>query len=114
MRRLHTDPNLYFRRLIPVVRAPERPAPAGLFSVQGGLIDELVEKVDLASIMAFDEDLAAFRTRFAASEGNFHAQDYLAALLESDGFKVEREEHFIGDLYRLSTDGDMIARAGGG
>ncbi|HUT98450.1 MAG TPA: M28 family peptidase [bacterium] len=111
--RLCGDPNLYFRELMPVVRAPERPTPAGFFTVQGGLTDELVEEVDLASIMAFDEDLAAFRTRYATSDGNFQAQDYLAFLLEEYGYEVERESAFFGDLYHLSADGDLIAMAGG-
>jgi hypothetical protein len=111
--RLCGDPNLYFRRLMPVVRAPERPVPAGLFSVEGGLIEELVEEVDLASIMAYDEDLTAFRTRYATSDGNLQAQDYLAALLEEYGYDVEREKGFYGSLYHLAGDGDLVALTGG-
>ncbi|MCX7021734.1 MAG: M28 family peptidase [bacterium] len=111
--RLCGDPNLYFRRLMPVVRAPERPMPPGLFSVEGGLINELVEEVDLASIMAFDEDLAAFRTRYTTSEGNFQAQDYLAALLEEYGYEVEMDKRLFGPLSRFSVDDELVAMAGG-
>jgi hypothetical protein len=114
MLRLCADPNLYYRRLVPVVRAPERPSPPGFFTVPGGLVDEVVEEVDLASIMAFDGDLSAFRTRYTTSGGNIRSQDYLAVLLEEYGYEVEREEGFLGTLYHFSTDGELIAMGGGG
>ncbi len=110
---LSGDPNLYFRRLLPVVRAPEPTAPAGLFSVESGLIEEVVERVELESIMAFNYDLTAFRTRYAASEGNLQSQDYLSALLEGYGFEVEVEKNFLGSLYHLSADGELISMVGG-
>jgi hypothetical protein len=113
MLRLCADPNLYFRRLMPVVRAPSRPSPPGFFTVPGGLVDEVVETVDLASIMAFNEDLTDFRTRFTCSTGNMRSRDYIAALLEEYGYEVEREMAFYGNLYNLSADGDLIAMTGG-
>ncbi len=111
---LSVDPNLYFRRLLPVVRAPEPTAPTGDLFPYSKLIEELVDEVELESIMAFNYDLTAFRTRYATSDGNLQAQDYISALLDGYGFEVEREKDFLGTLYHLSTDGELIAMVGGG
>ncbi|MCK4594727.1 M28 family peptidase, partial [bacterium] len=110
---LSGDPNLYFRRLLPVVRAPEPTTPAGDLFPYSKLIEDFVDEVELGSIMAYNYDLTAFRTRYTTSAGNFQSQDYLYALLEGYGYDVLVERAFLGSLYHVAADGGLVAMSGG-
>lgn len=108
------DPNLYYQRFLPLRSGSVSPFPPRPTADQDELIEYLVNAIRLETIEDFDYDLAAFRTRYAYTEGNQRSQDYLAAKLEEHGFEVTYDSYLSGELSRLDADGQLVAFCGGG
>ncbi|MCX7022480.1 MAG: M28 family peptidase, partial [bacterium] len=92
--------------LEPTVRAPQRDAPPDILTADAR---ELVDKVDLDRIDAFDYDLTEFRTRYAYTPQNNLAGDYIAAELAGSGFAVTREKWLGASPQSLAAEDGLIA-----
>ncbi|OGD74472.1 MAG: hypothetical protein A2Y64_01835, partial [Candidatus Coatesbacteria bacterium RBG_13_66_14] len=92
--------------LEPTIKAPRRDVPPDILTADA---QELVDKVDLDRIDAYDYDLTEFRTRYAYTPQNDLAGDYLAAELADSGFEVTREIWLGASPQSLGAEGGLIA-----
>jgi|GEM_PF-3131834 len=92
--------------LEPTVRAPRQDAQPEILTADAR---ELVDKVDVDRIDAYDYDLTEFRTRYAYTPQNDLAGDYIAAALAGSGFSVTREKWLGANPQSIDAEGGLVA-----
>jgi len=92
--------------LEPTIRAPRRDDPPEILTADAR---ELVDRVDLDRIDAYDYDLTEFRTRYAYTPQNNLAGDYIAAELAASGFTVTREKWLGAGPQSMDADDGLVA-----
>ncbi len=95
-----------FCHIEPAIRAPRPEAPPDILTADAR---ELVDKVDLDRIDAYDYTLTEFRTRYAYTPQNNLAGDYIAGELAGSGFTVTREKWLGATPQSLDAKDGLVA-----
>jgi photosystem II stability/assembly factor-like uncharacterized protein len=98
--------NYRLLHLEPTVRTTRREAPTDIVAADA---EELVEGVDIDRIDAYIYDLTQFRTRYAYTQANDRAGDYIAAELQNNGFEVTCEGWFGAQPQSMDAEDDLVA-----
>ncbi|MCK4593224.1 M28 family peptidase [bacterium] len=104
--RLLVSLNYDLLHLEPTIRSAQRDAPAEILAADA---QEIVERVDLDHIDAYIYDLTQFRTRYAYTQGNNQAGDYIAAELLKNGFSVIEEGWLGAQPQSLDAEDNLVA-----
>lgn len=104
--RLLVSLNYDFLHLEPTIRSTQRAAPAEILTADA---QEIIEKVDLDQIDAYIYDLTQFRTRYAYTQGNNQAGDYIVAELLKNGFSVIEESWLGAQPQSLDAEDNLVA-----